>query len=404
MSWRYGLPVCMQVCYPSFFHGIRLNVVTPDVGGGSVLNDTPHALARIPLRWMIRECFKCNTGIVFDAVMLQQIGLNLAIKHHPRDGIQVELCDPPKRLSPLPVAPEDPVETPEPTTRWTPILSALYTGGSLLRGLLSILALPVVAISSIIGLTHHFRTWHSARGGWLSESARGKIEKRGKVGTQGRELIPARKRLTLSPDASEEDFAALLHHPHELRHDLDESHEANEEMMDALSPLYDQLAASCAWKWQILEWVPQRVKKQKAITRGWEGGFKWMCVSICHVGPSSNIRVCRWNRGRGRKIHKDVMAQGPIKVHRSVKTRLEARGFALAHPESSRSDTHVDEHEVYGAEEGSAGRGRSGKRELYVPQVRPWVKITEPRRDMSPVRLTHREWNVEEPTLWQWVD
>ena len=41
------------------------------------------------------------------------------------------------------------------------------------------------------------------------------------------------------------------------------------------------------------------------------------------------------------------MAQGPLKVHRSVKTRLEARGIALAHPESSSSDTHVDEDKVY---------------------------------------------------------
>lgn len=360
---------------------------------------------------MIRECFKCNTGIVFDAVMLQQIGLNLSIKDDPRDGIQVELCDPPKRMSPIPVAPEDPIEKPEPITRWTPIISALYTGGSLLRGLFSILALPIVAISSIIGLTHHFRTWHSARGNWLSESARGKIdqkrvkiEKRGKVGTQGRELIPARKRPTLSANASEEDFAALLHHPHELRRDLDENYEANEEMKDALSPLYDQLSAACAWKWQILEWVPQRVKKQKAITRGWEGGFKWMCVPTLFFLSSINVDARRWNRGRGRKIHKDVMAQGPIKVHRSVKTRLEARGIALAHPESSNSDTYADEDQVYGTDEGSSGRGRSGKRELYVPQVRPWVEITERRRDMSPVRLTHREWNVEEPTLWQWVD
>ncbi|KAF8660902.1 hypothetical protein AX16_001530 [Volvariella volvacea WC 439] len=36
-----------------------------DVGGGSVNNKTRHSLARIPLRWMIRECFKANTGIMF---------------------------------------------------------------------------------------------------------------------------------------------------------------------------------------------------------------------------------------------------------------------------------------------------------------------------------------------------
>ncbi|KAF8274308.1 hypothetical protein EI94DRAFT_1794529 [Lactarius quietus] len=36
-----------------------------DVGGGSVKNDTPHSLARISLRWIIRECFRANTEIQF---------------------------------------------------------------------------------------------------------------------------------------------------------------------------------------------------------------------------------------------------------------------------------------------------------------------------------------------------
>jgi hypothetical protein len=38
-----------------------------DVGGGSVLNGTRHSLARIPLRWMIREIFKADVGIIFGA-------------------------------------------------------------------------------------------------------------------------------------------------------------------------------------------------------------------------------------------------------------------------------------------------------------------------------------------------
>ncbi|KAF8662081.1 hypothetical protein AX16_001191 [Volvariella volvacea WC 439] len=47
-----------------------------DVGGGSVPNETKHSLARIPLRWMIRECFKTNTGILFDPEGLRRIGLD----------------------------------------------------------------------------------------------------------------------------------------------------------------------------------------------------------------------------------------------------------------------------------------------------------------------------------------
>jgi len=46
-----------------------------DVGGGSVDNKTQNSLARISLRWMIRECFKANTGLMFDSEGLKAIGL-----------------------------------------------------------------------------------------------------------------------------------------------------------------------------------------------------------------------------------------------------------------------------------------------------------------------------------------
>ncbi|KAJ7911351.1 hypothetical protein B0H13DRAFT_2328432 [Mycena leptocephala] len=36
-----------------------------DVGGGSVDNETVHNLARIPLRWLVRECFRTHSGIIF---------------------------------------------------------------------------------------------------------------------------------------------------------------------------------------------------------------------------------------------------------------------------------------------------------------------------------------------------
>ncbi|KAK0237401.1 hypothetical protein EDD85DRAFT_830042 [Armillaria nabsnona] len=49
-----------------------------DVGGGSVENSTRYSLSRIPLRWMIRECFKAETGIMFDSGRLRQIGIDPA--------------------------------------------------------------------------------------------------------------------------------------------------------------------------------------------------------------------------------------------------------------------------------------------------------------------------------------
>ncbi|KAJ7471879.1 hypothetical protein FB451DRAFT_310413 [Mycena latifolia] len=46
-----------------------------DVGGGSVPNGTRPNLADIPLRWMVRECFKANTGMMFDAAKIAAIGI-----------------------------------------------------------------------------------------------------------------------------------------------------------------------------------------------------------------------------------------------------------------------------------------------------------------------------------------
>ena len=40
-------------------------------------NGTRHTLARIPLRWMIRECFIEQTGIIFDERMINQVGLDI---------------------------------------------------------------------------------------------------------------------------------------------------------------------------------------------------------------------------------------------------------------------------------------------------------------------------------------
>jgi hypothetical protein len=47
-----------------------------DIGGGSVPNGTRHNLARIPLRWMIRQCFILRTGILFHKNMFKDIGMD----------------------------------------------------------------------------------------------------------------------------------------------------------------------------------------------------------------------------------------------------------------------------------------------------------------------------------------
>ena len=47
-----------------------------DVGGGSVVNRTRNSLARIPLRWMVRQCFVAGTGIMFHKDTFFKIGLD----------------------------------------------------------------------------------------------------------------------------------------------------------------------------------------------------------------------------------------------------------------------------------------------------------------------------------------
>ena len=64
----------MIICFFYIFATDVLHVI--DVGGGSVDNGTRYSLARIPLRWMVRECFKTNTGIMFKTESLREIGLD----------------------------------------------------------------------------------------------------------------------------------------------------------------------------------------------------------------------------------------------------------------------------------------------------------------------------------------
>lgn len=50
-----------------------------DVGGGSVLDETRNSLAKISLRWMIRECFRAQTGIQFRRSVLESLGIDVGL-------------------------------------------------------------------------------------------------------------------------------------------------------------------------------------------------------------------------------------------------------------------------------------------------------------------------------------
>ena len=68
---RSTVALLIPVCVP-----VNISFLHVDVGGGSVSNSSQHNLARIPLRWMIRQCFLTNTGILFHGKLLQAIGLD----------------------------------------------------------------------------------------------------------------------------------------------------------------------------------------------------------------------------------------------------------------------------------------------------------------------------------------
>ena len=74
------------------------------------------------------------------------------------------------------------------------------------------------------------------------------------------------------------------------------------DLHDALAPIYDQLALS--WWWWILEVIPLRQRRQKS--------------------DDSWVTWFAWNWGRGRVIPRQA-AKG-VRVHRSVKMRLDAGG------------------------------------------------------------------------------
>jgi len=172
-----------------------------DVGGGSVDNGTTYTLAKIALRWMIRECFETETGIMFHSDSLRAIGLD-PTNLYP--SVQ-------QRPPPLPV-----------------------TGAVIQR------------------------------------------------------VPQAQKKSNLQHFADVDDIKI---------HKTEEEHE----LLDAMSPIYDQL--SLARFWWGLEILPVKQHYQKS-NNTWG-------------------RYLGWNLGRGRFI--PGQTKKVVRVHRSVKMRMEAQ-------------------------------------------------------------------------------
>ncbi|GJJ13726.1 hypothetical protein Clacol_007982 [Clathrus columnatus] len=193
-----------------------------DVGGGSVENSSRHNLARIPLRWMIRQCFLTNSGIRFHSDLLRTIGLDPATIY--------------------------------PNVKERP--AALYYSPDL--------NVPTVN-------TPANRNYNTSTRRLMNDT---------------------------ESDSSKENFLSFGYngiHPMQIMS------EEEEELADALCPIYDQL--KLAPYWWILELIPMRLRAQKDDTNEW----------------FSNMTI---NLGRPRKI--TGQKRHGVKVHRSVKIRMEA--------------------------------------------------------------------------------
>lgn len=113
-------------------------------------------------------------------------------------------------------------------------------------------------------------------------------------------------------------------------------------------------------------------------------------TSNCPSPSLTNVEAfaphdCRWNRARGRKIYKSEVKEG-LKIHRSVKTRLEAYHL----PETAN---------VF-----SVLSTLSDNSLKYIPKVRPNIPKSKGGKGGEPTMLKWEEWNVDNPVAWKWVD
>ncbi|KLO20100.1 hypothetical protein SCHPADRAFT_817269 [Schizopora paradoxa] len=227
-----------------------------DVGGGSVRNGTRHSLARIPLRWMIRQTFLANTGIIFDKELLKDVvGIDA-------DTLYPVVQNRPKRIEP---APTMTLQEPE-GQPWAIVTLLKFTGSLLLVPLefiFKVVTWPIKHLWSLLRFSPPVKALHG--------------------------LFPA-KAPAAAPVVQATNASATP----------DEAFQSEEveELRDALSPKYDQLAL--CWYWWILELIPMKFREQK--------------------GRRDDFFV-RANNGQGRKIYGDAFTGG-LMVHRSVKTRL----------------------------------------------------------------------------------
>lgn len=217
-----------------------------DLGGGSVANGTRNSLARIPLRWMIRECFKSRTGIIFDAQYLKDIcGLDAATLGDEKR---------PPRLSP------DSTQT----------IATSGSGGFAIVGFLrflgSVIAIPLQFLWNVVSAPFKY-AWAMIRYSKLFGNKNTK--------ESSPPLAPAPPPAPLAPVKP---FVS----------------EEVEELDDAMCAKYDQL--ELRWGWWILEYWPTKHINQK--------GKRDNYFVRCNMGEGRKIYGDA--RANGLRVHRSV--------------------------------------------------------------------------------------------------
>lgn len=292
-----------------------------DVGGGSVKNRTAHSLARIPLRWMIRECFRMKTGIIFDARLLhEEIGLDYRTVY-PR------VLERPSRVSRgtrnATIQKTDP-------QGWGIVTFAGFLIALIsipIRVLLAVVFWPLRYIWLFLKYTpwgkwvrEHPVTWiHEHPVKWVHENLR--------IGWITTKIHGTGAWITsrLFPKANTPVEPCTMICKDEEEH----------EYWDALSPIYDQL--QIRWFWKILELFPMRFVEQREkrtdfyVAPNFGQGRK-----IYGNALYKNVAKPATANGANTKKFESVKAMeegefvrtysktGGLKIHRSVLTRIEA--------------------------------------------------------------------------------
>ncbi|KAG8738435.1 hypothetical protein FRC11_001401, partial [Ceratobasidium sp. 423] len=259
-----------------------------DVGGGSVKNGERYSLARISLRWMVRQCFKCDTGIMFHSNLLEDIGIS------PESLWPKVQARPPAIMS-LDQIPKSVPATPPLVERQSEPALPAY----------SRLPLPDSTNDPKFNAGHP--GFKDAAGLDIDDPRNPNAKKYTPYDT-----ITDRVNTQLSRKVNpEEPYIPIFgkRFGHELRDFGPGSREVREpfiseeveDLKDALSPIYDQLTLN--WWWWILEVIPIRQVWRKK-DRSWRRFF-----AINFGGP----RVIKNQKRNG------------VNVHRTVQIRMESK-------------------------------------------------------------------------------